>query len=315
MTLRQWAAFGLLSFIWGASFTLIKIGLVAMPTLTLVAGRLAFGAAALWVFIRWRGYRLPTATTMLGALALMGFFNNAVPFTLITWGETTIDSGLAAVLNSTVPLFTIVIAHLWLADERLTLRSVAGLLVGFLGVVVVVRSGATEVSMEALRGGDLGGQLAVIVASASYAVATVFARRYLRGIHPFVLATAQLTAGAAFMGLAVALWEWPLAVDTTATGSILAVITLGIINTGVAYMLYFYLVSEVGATRTTLVTYVIPAVSLGLGYFILDEPLTVTVILGFLLIAAGVLLVTRRTRPTEPSTVPVTAVDGLPVAE
>jgi drug/metabolite transporter (DMT)-like permease len=315
MTLRQWGAFALLSLIWGASFMLIKVGLAAMPPLTLVAGRITSGAVALWIIIRWRGYSFPTAPAMLGALAIMGFFNNAVPFSLITWGETTIDSGLAAVLNSTVPLFTVIIAHLWLADERLTLRAVVGLLVGFLGVIEVVRAGASEFGVTMLGAGDLGGQLAVILASASYAAATVFARRYLRAVHPFVLATAQLTTGAIFMWLAVAIWEWPLAVDTGAPVSILAVLILGVVNTGVAYMLYFRLLSDVGATRTTLVTYVVPAVGLSLGFFVLDEPLTLTVILGFLLIVCGVMLVSHRPRRGHAQSMVRAAADAPPVVD
>ncbi|MFQ5593782.1 MAG: DMT family transporter [Anaerolineae bacterium] len=294
MNLRQWGDFWLLSLIWGASFMLIKIGLQGMDTLTLVTFRIALGALALWVVVGWRRLPLPRTGVTLGALLLLGLFNNAIPFTLITWGETTIDSGLAAVLNGTVPLFTIVIAHLWLRDERITLPKVIGLLVGFLGVVIVIREGTGELSLATLRSGTLGGQLAVVLASASYATATVFARRYLQNVHAFVLAAAQLTAGTLFISAALFLWGWPPALDTSAVIPLLAVVTLGVVNTGVAYMLYFSLLSRVGATRTTLVTYVIPAVGLFLGFIFLDEPLSLAVILGFLLIVAGVLLVNNQ---------------------
>lgn len=301
MNLRQWSAFGLLSLIWGASFMLIKIGLQGMGTLTLVTFRIALGALVLWLIVGWRRLPLPRAGVTIGALALMGLFNNAIPFTLITWGETTVDSGLAAVLNSTVPLFTIVIAHLWLGDERISLPKVLGLLVGFAGVIMVIHGGTAEFGLATLRSGALSGQLAVVLASASYAAAAVFARRYLQNVHAFVLAATQLTAASLFILAALFLWEWPPALHTSTATPLLAVATLGVVNTGVAYMLFFFLLSQVGATRTTLVTYVIPAVGLLLGFVFLDEPLSLAVILGFLLIVAGVLLVNHQLVQRKPN--------------
>ncbi|RME43383.1 MAG: EamA family transporter [Chloroflexi bacterium] len=199
-----------------------------------------------------------------------------------------------------MPLFAVVIAHLWLQDERITLSKVIGLLVGFLGVVGVIRSGTGELSLATLRGGELGGQLAVVLASASYATATVFARRYLQSVHAFVLAAGQLTAGVLFMSFAMFAWEWPVVLHASTPAPFLAVITLGLVNTGLAYMLFFFLVSEVGATRTTLVTYVIPAVGLFLGFVFLDEPLNFGVVFGFLLILAGVLLVNQQAQRKSP---------------
>jgi len=301
VNLRQWSAFWLLSLIWGASFMLIKIGLQGMGTLTLVTFRIALGALALWMVVLWRRLPLPRAGATLGALVLMGLFNNAIPFTLITWGETTVDSGLAAVLNGTVPLFTIIIAHLWLRDERITLPKVIGLLVGFAGVIIVIHGGAAELSLATLRSGALSGQLAVVLASASYAAAAVFARRYLQNVHAFVLAATQLTAATLFISAALFLWGWPPALHTSAVAPLLAVVTLGVVNTGVAYMLFFSLLSQVGATRTTLVTYVIPAVGLFLGFVFLGEPLSLAVILGFLLIVAGVLLVNNQLIQRQPN--------------
>lgn len=304
MNTREWSAFLLLGLIWGASFMLIKIGLEAMQTVTLVAVRVFLGTLALWIVVWWRRLPVPTAAGVIGALTFMGLFNSAVPFSLITWGETTIASGLAAVLNSTTPLFTVVIAHVWLQDERISVPKMIGLLVGFVGVIVVIRGGSEELSFAALRSGDLGGQIAVILASASYAITAVFARRYLRGIHPFVAAAGQLTASSVFMTGAVFAFEWPVSVRLTA-GPLLAVITLGIVNTGIAYVLYFFLISEAGATQTSLVTYVIPVVGLMLGFVFLDEPLSLAIILGFLLIVVGILLINRRRPRSEPA--PVTS--------
>lgn len=297
----------MLSLIWGSSFMFIKIGLEATGTLTLVAFRVLLGALALWVVVRWRRLPVPTAGTVIGGLLLMGFFNNVVPFTLITWGETSIDSGLAAVLNGTMPLFVVVIAHLGLQDEPLTTLKTIGLIMGFIGVVVVIRGGSGELSLATLRQGELGGQLAVVLASASYAASTVFARRYLKGLNAFVLAAMQLTSATLFMSAAVLLWAWPLTIQPAA-GPLLSIVTLGVANTGLAYMLYFFLVNEVGATRTSLVTYIIPAVGLIFGFVFLNEPLSLTVIVGFLLIVAGVLLVNQRRLPgTKPAqAVPLT---------
>lgn len=300
MNVREWGAFCLLTVIWGASFMLIKIGLEATGTFTLVALRVALGALVLWIVVLWRRLAIPATGTMIGALTLMGLFNNAVPFSLITWGETTIDSGLAAVLNGTMPLFVVIIAHLWLKDERITVRKSVGLAIGFVGVIVVIRGGSGGLSLAMLRGGELAGQLAVVLASASYAASTVFARRYLKGINSFVLAAMQLTSSTVFTSVAVLLWEWPLQLQTTAIGPLLSIVTLGVVNTGIAYMLYFFLVNQVGATRTSLVTYGIPAVGLLFGFVFLNEAVSLSVILGFLLIVAGVLLVNRRPLKADP---------------
>ncbi len=292
MNVKQWVAFGLLSLIWGSSFLLIKIGLKATDPFTLVFLRVFLGAVILWGVIHWRRINVPATVWLCTAMLLLGLFNNAIPFTLITWGEQTIPSGLAAVLNGSMPLFTAVFAHLVLADEGFTIKKTIGLVLGFGGVLLVVRGGSQEISWNALMAGDLGGQLAVIGASICYAGCTVFVRKFLQEVNPFVLAAMQLTGASLFMPVGVALWEWPVPFAMK-TGPVVAVAVLGVVNTGGAYLLYFYLVREAGATRTSLVTYLIPAIGLIFGIVFLAEPLRIVVVAGLLVILTGVFLVDR----------------------
>jgi drug/metabolite transporter (DMT)-like permease len=176
MRLKQWGAFALLGLIWGSSFLWIKIALDengAQETgpLTLVAFRLLFGLLGLLVVMRLQRQSFPRDRRTLLAYLFMGLFNTGVPFVLITWGETRIDSSLASILNGTVPLFTIIIAHFWLHDEKITLPRLAGLFVGFVGIVVLVSRDLRHADLF----GNVWGQLAVIAASASSATGITFA--------------------------------------------------------------------------------------------------------------------------------------------
>lgn len=294
MDARHWSALGFLSLIWGSSYMLIKIGLRGTGPYTLVFLRVFLGALFLWGVVGWRRCEVPASARVLGALGLVGLFNNAVPFTLITWGQTTIDSSLAAILNSVMPLFTVLIAHVGLKDERIGGTNLLGLVIGFAGVVTVIKGGSEGLSLTALWNGELGAQLAVVGASFCYAGSTVFIRRDLKEINPFVLAALQLTVSSLLMPAAVYLWEWPVPFRYD-PGALAALATLGVINTGVAYLLYFYLVTSAGATRTALVAYLIPVFGLFFGVVFLGEPLHLTVVMGFLTILTGVYLVDRGT--------------------
>src|SRR3990172_8134007 len=185
MKLKEWGSFTLLGLIWGSSFLWIKIAVSEIGPFTLVAFRLLFGLAGLLVIMRLQKQSFPRDRRVLLAFLFMGVFNTAIPFTLISWGETRIDSGLASILNGTVPLFTIVIAHFWLHDEKITLPRIAGLLVGFVGVIVLV---SRDIGPQGLVG-NLWGQVAVIGGSVCYAVAITFSRKQLRNQPPRLQAT------------------------------------------------------------------------------------------------------------------------------
>jgi drug/metabolite transporter (DMT)-like permease len=218
----------------------------------------------------------------------MSVVNIVIPFALITWGEQTIDSSLATILNATVPLFVIVLAPLFLGDEPITVNRVVGLAVGFAGVVVLFAPDLVNVG-----DGDLSGELALIGSSVSYAAGNVYARRNVRGLRPMIPAFFQV--GFALLiatGLAL-LIERPIGRVVPAPEAWIAVVWLGILGSGFAYLAYFRLLRDWGATRTSLVAYLLPVVGISLGA-LAGEPVTLPRLAGTGLIIGGVALVNSR---------------------
>lgn len=291
MKLKEWSAFGLLGLIWGSSFLWIKVAVQEIGPFTLVAFRLLFALLGLLIIAARQKQPLPRDRKVLLGFLFMGVFNTALPFTLISWGETRIDSALASILNGTVPLFTIVIAHFWLHDEKISLPRVAGLLIGFAGVVVLV---SRDLGLSALSG-NVWGQVAVLVASSSYALAATFSRKHLRGQPPLTQATmVVLIADALLWPAALAVerpWHFPALPVTW-----LALAWLGLLGSCLAYLLYFYLINTWGATRASLVAYVFPAIGLVLGIVFLGETADWRLMLGSLLVVAGIVMVNLKTR-------------------
>ncbi len=292
MNVREWGAFWLLGLLWGSSFLWIKIAVAEMPPFAVAAFRLAFGLAGLLVVVAVQKQSLPRDLRRLRLYLVAGALQSAVPFALIAWGETRIESGLAAILNGTTPLFTILIAHLWLADERITPSRMLGLSVGFAGVIVL---GSRDIGPGGLQG-TAWGQVALLAASLSYAAAATFARRYLRGEPPLVQATMVVLIGDGLLWASVAATEHPLHVSGAPILWI-ALAWLGLLGSCMAYLLYFYLINAWGATRTSLVAYVFPVVGLVLGLVFLGERLTWHLALGSLLILAGIAVVGRKPVP------------------
>lgn len=302
MRLKEWGAFLLLGTLWGSSFLWIKIGVQEIGPLTLVAFRLLFGLIGLLVAVWVTRQKFPRMLTHLSAFLFMGVFNTAVPFVLISWGETRIDSGLAAILNGTTPLFTLVIAHFWLADERMTLTRMAGLIVGFIGVVILV---SRDIGPQGIHG-NLWGQLAVLAAAASYAVAATFSRRHLRGHPPLVQALMVVLIGDALAWLAVPFAEGPFRPPLLPLTWI-ALVWLGLLGSCAAYLLYFYLINTWGATRATVVAYVFPVIGLLLGIVFLNESADWRLLIGTVLVVAGIAIVNRRTAAAAPERVAAAA--------
>jgi len=293
MKLKEWSAFTALGLIWGTSFLWIKIAVAETGPFTLVGLRLLFGFAGLLVVMAIQRPRLPRDWRTIAAFAFMGLFNTAVPFLLITWGETRIASSLASILNGTVPLFTIVIAHFWLHDEKITLPRLGGLLVGFLGIVVLVSG---DLSAQGLHS-DVFGQLAVLAAAVSYATAITFSRRHLRG-QPPVLQTGMvlLIADAIIWTTAFSGAERPLAFPHSFLPWF-AILWLGLLGTCIAYLLFFWLINAWGPTRTSLVTYVFPVIGLVLGIIFLHEAADWRLLVGSALIVGGIGVVNLRFKP------------------
>jgi drug/metabolite transporter (DMT)-like permease len=284
-----------LGFFWGSSYLFIKIGVEAgLQPFTLVALRLLIGLALLAVVVAVAREALPTERRMYGHLAVMGFFSVALPFMLITWAELHVDSSLAAVLTSAVPLFVIPFAALVLPSERITLNGVLGVAIGLVGVAIVV-----GFDPASLQGSGLLANLALIGAAASYAIGGVYARRNVHGLRPMIPALFQVAFALVMTGIPALLlerpWERGLAPE-----AIFAVLWLGLLGSGAAYLVFFRLLRSWGATRTSLVAYLLPIWGIVLGALVLSEPIDARLILGTALVIGGIGLVNWR-RPLRPT--------------
>lgn len=287
---RVWPAFLILALAWGTSYMFIKIAVQTVQPVALVAVRLLIGSLGLLVVLRLRQVRLPREITIWRHLVVIALINVALPFVLIVWaesGEQGLDSSVASIVNSTVPLFSIVIAGFILQMERVTPAAIFGLLVGFAGVVLLMSRDAQANSTSLLP------YLAVLGAALCYASGSVYARRYLKGIAPVALALGQLSLAALF-AVIVSLLTEPWSANSFPPATILSLLWLGLVGSMLAYILYFFVLQHWGATRTTLVTYLIPAVGLVAGVLILNEPVDWRLIAGGALILSGVGTVNLR---------------------
>jgi drug/metabolite transporter (DMT)-like permease len=305
----MWLVFILLGFMWGSSYFFIKIGVDAgLPPLTLVAMRLFFGFLVLVTVVGLAREPLPRNRRQYGHLLVMSVVNIVLPFFLITWGEQTIDSALAAILNSTVPLFVIVLAPLFLPDEHVTVNRVVGLAVGFIGVVVLFVP-----DLGALDSGGILGWLALIGSAVSYALGNVYAKRNVKGLRPMIPALFQVTFALVISTVLALVIEQPIGRVPVTPEALFAVIWLGVLGSGFAYLAYFRILSDWGATRTSLVAYLLPVFGIALGTF-LGEAITPNRILGTVLIIAGVALV-NSSRGTRRLFGPAPQPVGVPASE
>jgi drug/metabolite transporter (DMT)-like permease len=279
-----WLFFLALGFMWGSSYLFIKLAVDDFGTFTLVALRLAVGAVLLWAVVLATKQELPREPRIYGHLFVMGLVNIVIPFALITWAEQSVDSSLAAILTAPVPLFAIVIAPFFLHDEPIRVNGVVGLLVGFVGVVILTSRDL------AIGDSDLAGEIALLGAAFSYAIGAVYARRNMRGVPPLIPAVFQVSFALLVSGVIALLAErpWEAKPDLEAIFSIL---WLGIVGSGLAYLVVFRLFAAWGATRTTMVAYEIPVVGILLGYFVLAEPVDIRLLIGTALVVGGVALV------------------------
>ena len=290
---KDWIAFIILGLIWGSSFLWIKIAVSETSPLLLVAFRLLFGILSSAVVVLYTRTSLKLDRRMWLVLTFIGVTNNAIPYLLISWGETHIDSAVAAILNSTTPLFTMLIAHFFLHDDRLTLSRLAGLLIGFAGIVILVSRDLVPGSLGLHPGPALLGQAAVLLASLSYAFSSVYARRTTKGLTPVVQGLVPLLGSDAVLWALVFTTEAPLKLPILPLTWI-AIIWLGVMGVCVAFLLYFYLLHSVGPTRTVLVTYVFPLMGVALGVIFLKETLDWHLVAGGALIVGSIVVVNRR---------------------
>jgi drug/metabolite transporter (DMT)-like permease len=288
----DWLLFILLGFLWGSSYLFIKIGVSAgLQPFTLVALRLLIGFVLLAIVVAVAREGLPRRGRTYAHLFVMGVLSVALPFSLITWAEQSTDSTLAAILNASVPLFVILIAAVALTDERITAPRVVGLAIGFVGVAILV-----GFDPGVIAGTDLLAALALIGSSISYAAGAVYARRFVHGLRPMIPAVFQVGFALLMTAVMALLFERPLILPARFDAA-LAVVWLGLLGSGTAYLVFFRLLGRWGATRTSLVAYLLPVFGIVLGAAVLHERVDARTILGTALVIGGIALVNARSLP------------------
>jgi len=290
MTPFEWLLLIILSILWGGSFFFVGIAVEALPPLTIVALRVALAAMALVTVVYLTGLRMPTNHKVWIAFFGMGVLNNVIPFSLIVWGQTYIASGLASMLNATTPLFTVITAHFLTKDEKMTKLKLAGVVIGFTGVVIMI-------GYESLGepGKSFYGQIAVLGAAISYSLAGIYGRRFRQlGIKPLVTASGQVMASTVLLIPITLIIEQPFTLPMPGLEIWLAIIGLALVSTALAYVLYFRILSTAGATNVLLVTLLVPVSAILLGTAFLGEQLELKHLLGMGLISIGLLSIDGR---------------------
>ena len=291
---KHWLVFILLGAIWSSSFMWIKIAVQEIGPITLVAFRVLFGLLFGVIVIYLQRIPWPQTLREWAPLLALGISNIAIPFFLISWGEQTIDSAVASILNATVPLFTILIAHYLLHDDKMTWPKVLGLLIGFAGVVILMSK-----DIGASLGSVLG-QLAVVLASAFYAGGAVYARRTTQGMPGIMRSAGPLLPATAVMWLAAFLVERPVEIPQLSITWI-ALLFLGVLGSGFAFVLSYYLIHEIGPTRTSMVTYLFPLGGVLLGVVFLNEELSWQLVAGAVLIVLSLIVANMQSQKQEKS--------------
>jgi drug/metabolite transporter (DMT)-like permease len=290
MNRSDWAILAALALIWGGAFFLIGVAVRHVPPFSYVLMRLTLAAAAMWAILAWRREPLALPREAWGAIVLLALLNNALPFTLFGWAQTHIASGLASILNATTPIWGVIVAHLFTADEKITPRKLAGVAVGFAGVAVMIGPGL----LSTLGGGVLA-ELACVVAAFAYAMAGVWARRFKRmGVSPFSVTTGQLTVGAAMMLPVAAIGDRPWTMALPPLQAWAAITTLAVVCTALGYVLYFRLIDRAGATNALLVTLLVPPTAILLGVLFLGEVIAPHDFAGLALIGLGLAAIDGR---------------------
>ena len=288
MSTRAWAELVLLSVIWGGTFLSVAIALREIGPVTVVLHRVGWAAVLLWLVVAARGMKVPRGARVWGAFLVMGCLNNVIPFTLMSWGQLQIGTGLTAIFNAMTAVFAVLVAAMFLRDEPLSARKLGGILLGFLGVVVIKgidRLGALD--------GQALGTYAVLAGALSYAFAGVWARRTLGGLPPEVAAAGMLTGSTVVMVPLVLATE---GVPTLALSAPTwcAIGYYSVLATAGAYLLYYRVLAMAGAGNLLLCTLIIPPIAILLGVAFLGETLAPQTLAGFALITAGLAVIDGR---------------------
>lgn len=287
MGLSEWLLLVTLSVLWGGSFFFIKVAIKDLPPLTIVLSRVSFSAILLTTFVLVTGKRMPISTKRWQEFLVMGALNNLIPFSLIVWGETHIDSSLAAILNATTPIFTVAMAHFFTSDERLTPNRLVGTVLALCGVIILMGPQTLhELSLSSM------GQIAILGAACSYGLAGIYGRRF-KSLPSTVAAAGMLTGTTVLLLPFVLVLEKPWTLHPS-QGTELAVLGLSLFSTAIAYLIYFRILAVAGATNLLLVTFLIPISALMLGVGVLGEQVQWTEFAGMGLIFAGLAVIDGR---------------------
>ena len=290
MTLQDWALLFLLSVLWGGSFFFVAVAVEELPPLTVVALRTGIAALALVVILRLRREAFTFAKGAIGAFFVMGFLNNLAPFSLLFWAQTMIPSGLASILNATTPIFSIMVAHFLLVDERMAANKAIGILFGFLGVVVLLGG-------DLLNGASIAslGMLACLGAALAYGFAGVYGRRFkAMDLTATQVAFGQLVATTLMMVPIISIIDRPWTLPMPGLAVIASVLALAIVSTALAYVIFFRILASAGAVNVALVTLLVPVSAILLGTLILGEELAGRHYVGMGLIGIGLLAIDGR---------------------
>jgi drug/metabolite transporter (DMT)-like permease len=290
MTPLEWGLLLFLALIWGGSYFFNAVAAAALPSFTIVAARVTIGALCLIAVLYATGGRLARSPGVWRQFLLMGLMNNAIPFSLIVWGQHAIASGLAAILNATTPLFTVIIAHYTTRDERMTPLRIGGVIVGFLGVAIMIGG-------DALAGvtSELPAEFAVLAASVAYAVSAIYGRRFARqGLQPLATAAGQISASAIIMIPVALLIDQPWHLATPGPQVFGALLGIGAVCTCLAYIVFYRILATAGSVNLMLVTLLIPVSAILLGAIFLGERLDADDFLGMAAIALGLIAIDGR---------------------
>lgn len=290
MTLQDWALLFLLSVLWGGSFFFVAVAVEELPPLTVVALRTGIAALTLIVILRLRRESWPFAKGAIAAFFIMGLLNNLLPFSLLFWAQTMIPSGLASILNATTPIFSIIVAHFLLADERMATNKAIGILFGFLGVVVLLGG-------DLLNGASIAslGMLACLGAALAYGFAGVYGRRFkAMDLTATQVAFGQLAATTIMMVPIISVIDKPWALPLPGLAVVASILALAIVSTALAYVIFFRVLASAGAVNVALVTLLVPVSAILLGILILGEELAGRHYIGMGLIGVGLLAIDGR---------------------
>jgi len=288
MTAREWGWLVALSVLWGGAFFMTSVALKEMTPFGLAFFRISIAALTLGIAVWVMGGAIPARLTDWRAFTILAIFGNAVPFCLLAWAQTQISGGLAAILNAMTPIFTILIAHVFTQDEKITLGRFLGILLAVCGVAVIVGPSALT-----LHGGQLWAEAAVLGASCCYAIAGVYGRRF--GGYPLLIpAFMQLMIGSALVLPVLLLAGTPVRVAMPSLTTIACVLGLAVFSTALAFGIYFRILRSAGATNAGLVTILVPVTAILLGALILGDQLVARHYAGLVMIATGLLIIDGR---------------------